>query len=118
MGVWFRRPALEAWETVTWTKAALWLRDPSHSVRGRMYLTGTRLLFEPTRLHAKGWHWYTLLHQIASVGIEGSNSLPRPGGLPPRLRIGFTDSRAEVLVVDHLEQVVEVIGAAIPSPSS
>jgi hypothetical protein len=118
MGVWSRQPALEARESVTWTQAAIWLPDPSHAIRGRLYLTGTRLLFEPTRLHAKGWHWNTLLHQIDSVGIEGSSFLPRPGGLPPRLRIDLTDDRAEVLVVDHVERVVQDIAAAIPSSSS
>ena len=118
MGLWCRRPTLESWESVRWTKAALWLRDPSHTVRGRLYLTEFRLLFEPTRFHSKGWHWYALPHQISSVGVEGSNFLPRPGGLPLRLRIDLTDGRAEFLVVNHLEQVVEVIGPALASSST
>ena len=104
--------AENASDSVSWKKAALWLEDESHSVKGKLYVTRTRVLFEPSRFHAKGWHWYALFGQVVSVSSEGSSLLPRPGGTPARLRIDLTDGRSQYFVVDHLQRVVEVISAA------
>ena len=113
MSLWYRHLSLDLGESVTWKETARWA-DPSHGIPGRLYLTRTRLLFEPTRLHAKGWRWSTMLHLIASVSIEESEIFPRPGGEPLRLRLDLVDTRSECFEVAHVQRALEVIRVAIP----
>ena len=114
MNLWFREPALDTGEAATWTTSAHWLQDPWHDIAGRLYLTRTRLLFEPTRLYSRGWGWWTMLHLIVSVSSQPADIPLFPVAYPPSLRVDLASTQREHFVVRHLQDVVEVIGAAIP----
>ena len=115
MGVWVRGPALEQAETVLWRRAANRTQSDRRAVGGRLFLTASRLLFEPNRLDAVtgGESWSTPLASIRSVGVEARDGNPLSGGLRARLRLDLVGGDAELFVVNHVGDVVDVIRQAV-----
>ena len=119
MGIWVRDPALEQVETVLWKRAANRTQSDRRAVGGRLFLTTSRLLFEPNRLDAVtgGENWSAPLASIRSVGIEPRDGNRLSGGLRARLRLDLADGDTELFVVNHVDDVVNVIKKAVGQPA-
>ena len=114
MGILVRGPALEQGETVRWKRAANRTQSYWRAVGGFLFLTASRLLFEPNRVDAVtgGESWSAPLASIRSVGIEPRDGNPLSGGLRDRLRLDLADGDTELFVVNHVDDVVNVIRKA------
>ena len=66
MGIWIARPALSETEAVVWQQLANRTQSANRAVGGRLYLTDTRLVFEPNRVDAAtgGSRWSVPLGSI------------------------------------------------------
>jgi len=119
MGVWIRSPALEPTETVVWSRAANRTQSAQRAVGGRLFLTTSRLLFEPNRVDAAtgGASWSAPLSDVQTVGTTAPDGNPRSGGLRTRLRVDLANGQAELFVVNQLADVVRLIGQAVGEAS-
>jgi hypothetical protein len=113
VGIWVGGPALEQGETVLWERAANRTQAGRRAVGGRLFLTGSRLLFEPNRVDAAtgGKNWSAPLASIRSVSTEPRDWNLFSGGLRTRLRLDLDDG-VELFAVNHLDEVVTVIRRA------
>ncbi|MBC7301256.1 MAG: hypothetical protein H5T78_09890 [Nocardia sp.] len=114
MGIWIGEPKLTAPETVTWKYLANRTQN-SRAVGGRLYLTGERLLFEPTHIDALtgGRSWQTPLTSITAVGTQAPTGGMFSGGLRTRLRIDLRDGGTELFVVNKMDVPLAVLQRAI-----
>jgi len=106
-----RKPTLEATETVARNWAANRTQSDRRAVGGRLFLTGSRLIFEPNRFDAVagGRPWSVPLTSVRTVGTELPDGKPFSGGLRTRLRLDLVEGKTELFVVNHVEDVAEVI---------
>jgi hypothetical protein len=94
-GLWFWTPELAPGEVVRWSRAANRAQSRWRSVGGKLYLSSSRLIFQPNRLDAVfgGKPWMVAASDIVSVGVEPRTTSPQ--GLRRRLRVegrmGSTD---------------------------
>jgi hypothetical protein len=128
MGIWVRTPDLEKTETVVWNRAANRTQSSGRAVGGRLYLTQSRLAFEPNRLDAvtRGRPWQTPLGAIAAVGSQAPDGKApdgkapggkaQSGGLRTRLRLDLSDGSVELFVVSRPDEVVKAIKGAAGLP--
>jgi hypothetical protein len=74
VGIWVGEPELGESETVVWKQNANRTQSSNRAVGGRLYLTGTRLLFEPNRLDAVsgGRRWAVPLDSVRARLAEPS----------------------------------------------
>ena len=115
MGIWVGEPALGESETVVWKQNANRTQSGARAAGGRLYLTGTRLLFEPNRLDAisGGQRWSASLDQIRGADSQSPDGRPFSGGMRTRLRLALADGTAELFVVNKLSDVIKTIQEAI-----
>ena len=83
------------------------------SVGGRLYLTNTRLIFQPHRMDSalKGRSWSSMLDQIREVAIDLPVGSHFAGGMRTRLLIR-TEAETDLFVVNHVEAAVDQIKQA------
>jgi hypothetical protein len=114
MGIFIAKPDLDEAETATWQRLANRTQG-NRAVGGRLYLTATRLLFEPNRVDARtgGHQWTAPLADIIAVGTEPRDGNPMSGGLRERLRLTLADGSAELFVISHLGEVIRVLRDAV-----
>lgn len=115
MGVWTRSPKLTAPESVTWQHLANRTQSANRAVGGRLYLTGERLLFEPTHIDALtgGRAWQAPLSAIATISTQAATGGVFSGGLRTRLRIDLRDGSTELFVVNKVDEIVAVLQKAV-----
>ncbi len=115
MGIWVQKPILAATERVEWTQNANRTQSEQRAVGGRLFLTDTRLLFQPSRFDARtgGDLWSAPLDAIRRVGDEPPDGNRRSGGLRTRPRVALADGGVEFFVVNHVGRVIEVIRRAV-----
>jgi hypothetical protein len=115
MGIFASKPRLDQAETVVWQQLANRTQSAGRAFGGRLYLTGTRLLFEPNRVDAAtgGENWSAPLTDIKSVGKQPRDGNPLNGGLRDRLRLMLADGSAELFVVNRLDKVIGVVQGAV-----
>lgn len=113
MGLWVRKPELEAREHVRWSRFANRTQSKHRAVGGRLFLTEHRLLFEPNRFDALtgGGSFCIHLRDVVSVDVEppGTGNVFSGGLLRPRLRLDFQHADPELFVVNGLDQVVDLL---------
>ena len=111
MGIWVRDPALNQAETILWKRAANRTQSGLRAVGGYLFLTNSRLLFQPHRFDAAtgGKTWSTPLASIRGVGAEPRNGNPLSGGLRTRLQIKLDDGHSELFVVNRVDEVANII---------
>jgi hypothetical protein len=114
MGIFVRSPQLSGAESVLWKKAANRTQG-GRSVGGRLYLTDTRLIFQPNRFDAvtKGHPWSVPLAGIESVSTEAPDGSPFSGGLRTRLRLDLSDGDSAFFVINGIETAVQKIQEGI-----
>ncbi|MFE6861596.1 hypothetical protein [Nocardia sp. NPDC057668] len=117
MGIWFRAPGLTESESVIWKKVANRTQSANRAVGGRLYLTETRLIFEPGHFDALtgGRPWSTPLHAIRGTGSQDRDGSPFSGGLRNRLRLDLADGSVELFVINDLDLAIEVLERATAS---
>jgi hypothetical protein len=115
MGSWVRDPALDQAETILWKRPANRTQSSWRAVGGRLFLTNSRLIFQPHQFDAVtgGGSWSAPLASVRSVGIEPRNWNPFSGGLRTRLRIELGDGDCELFVVNRVRDVVETIRSEV-----
>jgi hypothetical protein len=113
MGIVFRSLHLMDSEKLLWEKFANRTQG-RRSVGGRLYLTNTRLIFQPHRLDAalNGQSWIAPLNQIQEVVVEPPDGGRFNGGMRTRLLIR-TDAGTDHFVVNHVETAVDQIKQAV-----
>ncbi|RMI31374.1 hypothetical protein [Nocardia stercoris] len=113
MGIWIRSPKLADGETVSWRRFANRTQG-NRAVGGRLYLTGARVLFEPSHVDALtgGQSWSAPLEWVASVGSQLPTGGAFDGGLRTRLRIQLRDGTVELFVVNGLDDAIAVLQRA------
>ncbi len=113
MGIFFKSPNIHAPEKVRWKKFANRTQG-NRAVGGHLYLTQSRLIFEPNRMDAmlNGQSWSASLTSITTVGTDAPNGNVLSGGLRTRLKLDLEDGRSEYFVVNGVQEVVEVITEA------
>lgn len=119
MGVWIAKPRLERSELIRWKQLAN-RSQGSRAVGGRLYLTKSRLVFQPTRLDSAigGKAWAAELSEITDVqefppNTPLTSSSLFSGALRKRLQLNLTSGEIELFVVNRLPEVVRVIGSAV-----
>jgi hypothetical protein len=108
MGFSVPRPDFRAGEAVQWSPLAN--RDQNgRAVGGRLYVTETRMLFQPNRVDAMtgGKTWTCALESVASVGVAPPDGKPFSGGIRTRLRVEVIGGDVERFVIRHLDESVE-----------
>ncbi|WP_194820343.1 hypothetical protein [Nocardia sp. XZ_19_385] len=115
MGIWLRSPKLADSETVTWKHFANHSQSRNRAIGGRLYLTQTRLLFEPNQLDGAtgGRSWHAPLGAIRAVGAQEADGSLFNGGLRRRLRLELSDGSVELFVVNKLDEVLGILDQAI-----
>jgi len=115
MGIFGGKPRLDQAEAVVWQQLANRTQSAGRAVGGRLFLTSTRLLFEPNRVDAAtgGENWSAPLTDIKSVGKQSRDGNPLSGGLRDRLRLTLADGSAELFVVNRLDKVIGVVQDAV-----
>lgn len=110
MGIFVRSPQLSGAERVLWKKAANRTQG-GRSVGGRLYLTDTRLIFQPNRFDAvtNGRPWSAPLAGIERVSTEAPDGSPFSGGLRTRLRLDLSDGDTEFFVINGIDTAVQKI---------
>jgi len=106
-------PALRARERIRWQTAANRAQG-GRSVGGRIFLTNQRLVFEPNRIDSitGGRQWAVPLSAIHEVGFQTRDRNLFSGGLRNRLRLTCADGDDELIVVNHLDDVIDVLETA------
>ena len=84
------------------------------AVGGRLYLTDSRLIFQPHRFDAalNGQSWSSSLEQVREVRTELSDGGLLTGGVRTRLLIR-TDGSTDLFVVHHVDDAVQRIREAV-----
>ena len=113
MGVFIKSPHLSDAERVLWKKAANRTQG-GRAVGGRLYLTETRLIFQPNRFDAatKGQPWSATLADIEGVSTEapdGRLSGLFSGGVRTRLRLDVSGGGSERFVINGVDTAVQKI---------
>lgn len=110
MGAFIKSPALSGNERVVWKKTANHTQS-GRAVGGRLYLTDTRLIFQPNRIDAatKGQPWSASLAAIEGVSTEAPDGNLFSGGLRTRLQLSMSGGDSELFVVNGADAAVQVI---------
>jgi hypothetical protein len=118
MGIWVRTPELAGSETVLWSRTANRTQSERRAIGGRLFLTQSRLIFEPSRFDGAfgGDRWWAPLSSIRKVGSQLPDGRATAGGLRTRLRLDLADGAVELFVVNRLDDVIQVIGQAAVRP--
>ena len=111
MKFFFPQPALASDEAIQKSWLANHTQRHWRGVGGKLFVTESRLLFQPNRMDARlgGQPLAIPLNQITTVGEEPRRLSFRElfsGGLRTRLRIEVIDGRIELFVVQRLSDVV------------
>lgn len=116
MGFWVRSPKLAGGERVVWKQNANRTQG-GRAVGGRLYMTDSRLFFQPNRIHAatKGQLWSAPLAAIESVSTDAPDGGLFTGGLRTRLQIVASSGDSELFVVNHVGDTVQAIQQGIGS---
>jgi hypothetical protein len=119
MGIWIAGPALAGSEAVTWQHLASRAQSERRDVGGRLYLTTTRLLFEPSRLDALtgGRRWTAPLDSIRSVSVKSWREVVFNRSKRDLLRLDLADGSLELFWILGLDDAVRVIQGAITWPT-
>jgi hypothetical protein len=114
VGIWARDPVLAQTEAVLWKRAANRTQSGWRAIGGFLFLTGSRLLFEPNRVDAAtgGKGWSAPLASILSVSIESPDGHLFSGGLRSRLRLDLDGGNTELFVVNRVHEVAAEIRKA------
>jgi hypothetical protein len=116
MGIWVRSPQLAGGERVVWKKYANRTQG-GRAVGGRLYMTDSRLFFQPSRIDAatKGQFWSAPLAAIEGVSTDAPDGNYFSGGLRTRLQINVSNGATELFVVNHVGDAVQAIQQGIGS---
>ncbi|MBF6176908.1 hypothetical protein [Nocardia otitidiscaviarum] len=114
MGIWTREPTLDDGENVTWRRPANRTQG-GRAVGGTLYLTSTRLRFEPNRMDALmgGRSWSAPRTSVTAVGTEARTGGLFDGGMRNRLRVDLREGAPELFVVGKLDETIETLRAAL-----
>lgn len=121
MGSWVEEPSTADGEEIVWRCAANRQQGPRRVVGGRIFLTNRRVIFMANRVdHATGGRdWSRPLTDVVTVSVESRHygiPLVTPNvGLRQRLRMECRDGTVELFVVNHVEDVVGRVHAAMSS---
>lgn len=115
VGLWVRWPTLLEGEAIVWRRAANRTQSGRRAVGGRLFMTRGRLLFEPSRFDAafRGQAWECWLTNISGVSNEAAGGDLLSGGLRKRLRLDLADGSAELFVVNHVHEAMEIVRRAM-----
>ncbi|MFI5716796.1 hypothetical protein [Nocardia sp. NPDC051750] len=110
-----KSPKLTASETITWKRLANRTQSAHRAVGGRLYLTGERILFEPSHFDALtgGRSCHIALSDVAAVGTEAPSGNKFDGGMRTRLRIDLRDRSTELFVINRVNDAVDVLQRAV-----
>ncbi len=102
-------------DATTWSHRASQVQSLRGTVGGNLYLTATRLLFNPNPFEAAvgGRQWSAPLSTIRLMNILPPDGNIFKGGLRNRLKIEFTDGSVQLFVVDQTNEVIRRIEKAI-----
>ena len=120
MGWWVAKPTLGGVEKIEASWGAGRQQTATRQVGGRLTLTNQRLVFVPNRFDALtgGRRWSVFLTQVREVGdIPRAMTVPMGGRAAQyrrRLRIEQTTGVVDAFVVNHLNDVIDRINAALP----
>ena len=113
MGWWVSAPMLARGESVRWSVFANREQSANRQVGGRLFVTTTRLLFEPNRFDSLtgGRPWRLRFDDIAQVEVLPARLtvpfLGRAAANRRRLKVVGIDETIDCFVVNHVAAVVE-----------
>jgi hypothetical protein len=72
-------------------------------------------MFEPNRIDSMtgGKRWSVSLNEIRNLGVEQRGTNLLSGGIRNRLRVDCIGADSSVFVVNHLDDVLEVLRSAV-----